>query len=111
MPRTIRYHLDEHSAHAIALGLRRHGVDVTTATDAGLLRAPDEDHVTFALAESRVIFTEDDDYLVIDTSGVAHAGIVYCHQQARSIGEIIQSLVLIWEIYEPPEMAKRVEYI
>ena len=37
MPRTIRFHLDEHVAHAIAEGLRRRGVDVTTTTDAGLL--------------------------------------------------------------------------
>jgi hypothetical protein len=67
--------------------------------------------VTFALAERRVIFTEDDDYLALNARGVPHAGIAYCHQQTRSIGEIINSLVLIWEIYDPPEMANRIEYL
>jgi hypothetical protein len=69
MPRTIRFHLDEHCPHAVALGLRRHGID---ATDAGLLRARDEDHVAFGLAEGRVIFTRDDDYLVLNARGVPH---------------------------------------
>ena len=31
MPRTIRFHLDEHCATAIAEGLRRRGIDVTTS--------------------------------------------------------------------------------
>jgi hypothetical protein len=50
MHRTIRFHLDEHCPHAIAVGLRRHGIDVTTATDAGLLHADDVDLVAFDLA-------------------------------------------------------------
>lgn len=112
MPRTIRFHLDEHCPHAVALGLRRHGIDVTTATDAGLLRAPDEHHIAFGVAEGRVIFTRDEDYLVLNARGVAHRGIVYGHPQKRlSIGEIIHALVLIWEVYDPDEVAGRVEYI
>jgi hypothetical protein len=111
MPRTIRFHLDEHCSHAIAAGLRRHGIDVTTATDAGLLHAPDEAHVAHALPEGRVIFTEDDDYLALNARGVPHAGIAYCHQQTRNIGEIIQMLVLIWEVCELEDMANRIEYL
>jgi hypothetical protein len=41
MPQTLRFHLDEHVAGAIAAGLRRRGIDVTTAADAGLLGAED----------------------------------------------------------------------
>jgi predicted nuclease of predicted toxin-antitoxin system len=111
MPRTIRFHLDEHCPHAIAEGLRRRGIDVTTSTDAGLLQAPDPDQVAFGLAQGRVIFTEDDDFLALAARGARHAGIVYCHQQTRSIGQIIDILTLIWEICEPEEMADRVEYL
>ena len=112
MPRTIRFHLDEHCPHAVAAGLRRHGVDVTTATDAGLLHAADDEHLAFSLAENRVIFTRDEDYLSANARGVPHRGIVYCHQKKNlSIGDIIDSLLLIWEVYEPDEMANRVEYI
>ncbi len=72
MPRTIRFHLDEHCPHAIADGLRRFGIDVTTATDAGLLRAPDEEHLTFGMAEGRVVFTQDEDFLVWNARAVPH---------------------------------------
>ena len=44
-------------------------------------------------------------------AGQAHPGIAYCHQQTRSIGEIIRGLVLIWEVFEPEEMQNRVEYL
>src|SRR5262249_34838704 len=59
----IRYHLDEHVDGAIARGLRDRGVDVTTARDAGLLGAPDAEHLEFAMRESRVIVTHDADFL------------------------------------------------
>ena len=56
----IRFHLDENVNHAIAHGLRLRGLDVTTATDAGLIGALDGQHVAFALANNRVVFTQDD---------------------------------------------------
>ena len=46
----MRFHLDEHVAHAIAQGLRLRGIEVTTTAEADLLSAPDEDHLAFALA-------------------------------------------------------------
>ncbi|HEX8200701.1 MAG TPA: DUF5615 family PIN-like protein [Isosphaeraceae bacterium] len=111
MPRTIRFHLDEHCPHAIAEGLRRHGIDVTTTTDAGLLRAPDEDHIAFALAQGRVLFTQDDDFLKLHAVGVPHAGIAYCPQQTRTIGQIIRGLVDIWDVLDLDDMAGKVEYL
>ena len=111
MPRTIRFHLDEQVSHAVAEGLRRLGIDVTTTTDAGLRGAEDMDQIAFGLAQGRVLFTEDDDFLVLAAAGVEHAGIGYCHQNTRSVGEIIRALELIWEIYEPGEMKNRVEFI
>jgi len=57
MSRTIRFHLDENVPSAVAEGLRRRGIDVTTTPDAGLMGATDEVQASFALAEGRVIFT------------------------------------------------------
>ncbi|MBI1902079.1 MAG: DUF5615 family PIN-like protein [Planctomycetia bacterium] len=111
MPRTIRFHLDEHVDPAVADGLRRRGMDVTTASEAGLLGADDEEHITFGLAEGRIVFTNDDDFLRLHKEGVPHSGIVYCHQQSRSIGEIIRALELIWEVLEREEMRDHVEFI
>jgi hypothetical protein len=48
---------------------------------------------------------------VLANLGIEHAGIVYCKQNTRSIGEIIAGLELIWELCEPEEMRNRVEFI
>ncbi len=61
--------------------------------------------------QGRVIFTQDTDFLRLNQSSINHLGIVYCPQQTKSIGQIIQGLVLIWELLEPEEMLGRIEYL
>jgi predicted nuclease of predicted toxin-antitoxin system len=75
MPQTIRFHLDENVSHAIASGIRRRGIDVTTTQEAGLMGAIDEAHVAFALLAGRVIFTQDEDFLRIHAARIPHPGI------------------------------------
>ena len=111
MARTIRFHLDENCHRAIADGLRRRGVDVTTTPEVGLLQASDDEQLAYALPRGRVIFTQDRDFLRLHASGVPHPGIAYCDKDAKSIGEIIMMLVLIWEIYDAEEMVNRVEFL
>lgn len=79
----IRYYTDEHVAKAVIRGLRQRGVDVFTTPEANKLHAADGEHLQFALAERRVIFTQDDDFLKLASSGQAHAGIVYTPQISR----------------------------
>lgn len=111
MARTIQFHLDEHVPHAIADGLRRLGIDVTTTSDANLLGADDLAHVAHGLSQGRTIFSEDADFLAIAATGVHHAGLAFCEQGSRSIGQIIRGLELIWEVYEPEEMRDHIEFI
>ena len=111
MPRTIRFHLDEHADPAVAEGLRQIGVDVTLTHDVNLTSATDLQHLAYLRAENRVLFTEDADFLRLHAGGESHPGIAYCHQQSRSIGEIIRGLLLIWEVLDAKEMENRVEYL
>jgi hypothetical protein len=111
MSRTIRFHLDENCSKAIAEGLRRRGIEVTTTPEVRLMGAIDEEQIAYCRAETRVLFTQDQDFLRLDAAGVTHAGIAYCAKDTKSIGEVIQGLVLIWEVCEPEEMAGRVEYL
>lgn len=111
MPRTIRFHLDEHCHRAVAEGLRRRGIDVTTTPEVGLLSASDEEQLAYGSSQGRVVFTHDREFLRLHASGFPHAGIAYCGKDAKSSGEIIQGLVLIWEVLEPDEMANHVEYV
>ena len=39
MTQKIRFHLDENVSNAIAEGLRRRGIDVTTTSETGLIAA------------------------------------------------------------------------
>ncbi|MBW4675980.1 MAG: DUF5615 family PIN-like protein [Desmonostoc geniculatum HA4340-LM1] len=59
MTQKIRFHLDENVSNAIAEGLRRRGIDVTTTLEAGLIGASDREQLHFALSQNRVIFTHD----------------------------------------------------
>ena len=94
MARTVKFYLDEnvHRYHAVAAGLKRRGIDVYTVIDANLRTASDEQHFAFAQSSGRVIFTHDDDILVLASQVKHHAGIAYCELHARSIGQIIQGL-------------------
>jgi hypothetical protein len=111
MSRTIRFHLDENGPTAIAEGLRRRGIDVTTTLEAALIGASDAQQAAHALAEDRVIFTQDKDFLRIHASGTPHAGVAYCQQRRRSIGAIITGLTQIWEVMSPEEMRNWLVYL
>lgn len=90
----MRFHLDEQVNPAIAQGLVRRGVDVTTTPGAGLLGAADEAQLAYAFHEGRIIVTHDRDFLRLDAENVQHAGIAYCRPRSRSIGNIVQHLWL-----------------
>jgi predicted nuclease of predicted toxin-antitoxin system len=111
MSERIKFHLDENVSNAIAEGLRRRGIDVTTTPEQNLISASDQEQLTFALKQERVLFTQDDDFLKLHQANIPHAGITYCHQGSRSIGEILRTLVLIWEWVEPADMVGKVEFL
>ena len=111
MPKMIRFHLDEHCDPAIALGLRRRGVDLTTTYEAGLLGADDLAHLAYCNTSCRVVFTQDEDFLSLHAAGVEHQDIAYCRQRTRGIGEIVAGLLPIREVYEAQEMSNRVEFL
>src|SRR5688572_25291843 len=106
----IRFRLDEHVPHAIARGAIRRGVDVTTAAGTRTRGLPDAVVLARCLAEGRVLFTQDRDFVQLHHQGHPHAGLVFCEQGTRSIGEIVAFLVLIAYVYAPDEMVGRIEY-
>jgi len=107
----IRFHLDENVPIAIANGLARRGVDVSTTQQMNLCHANDREQLIFAHRARRVLVTHDSDFLRLHGKGVPHAGIVYCPQGSRTIGQIIKSLLLIYELMSPEEMIGTVEYM
>ena len=107
----IRFHLDENVDPAIADGLRRRGVDVTTELEAGLLGAEDGLHLDHGLKEQRVIVTHDDDFLSLAKKGSNHCGIAWRGMQTRSIGQILAALMLIHDCLSVEDMRNHIEFL
>ena len=107
----LRFHLDEHVSHAIAKGLRSRRISVTTTSDAGLNGARDLAHIEYAVRESRVIFTNDADFLRLAAEGHSHAGIVYCHPSTSDVGHVVHFLALMNDRLEPEEMFDKIEFL
>lgn len=106
----ISFYLDEHVARAVALGLRRRGIDVLTVQEAGLAGESDRSHLALAEVQGRVIFTQDDDFLRLHTQGLSHAGIVYGHRR-MPVGDVIRGLMLVSNVLTPEEMRNHVEFL
>jgi predicted nuclease of predicted toxin-antitoxin system len=111
MPDRVRFHLDEHVDPDVARALRRYGIDVTTTVEAGLRTHSDLAQLEFAWHAQRVLVTHDADFLRLAGQVPQHAGIAYGTRAARSLGEMIRSLILIYEVLTPEEMINRVEYL
>lgn len=107
----IRLHLDENVDPDVARALRRHGIDVSTTQEIGLRTESDAAQLDFMRREDRVIVTHDTDFLRIAGATSDHPGIVYCDKTARSIGEIIRSLILIYEVLARDDMRGKVEFL
>jgi predicted nuclease of predicted toxin-antitoxin system len=107
----IRYFFDQHIARAVATGLRRRGVDVLTAHEAGRCGLSDPEQLQFATAHERVVTTFDSDYLALHRAGVQHAGIVWCPATQYTIGELVQLLYLMYMVTDRDSMHNQVEYL
>jgi hypothetical protein len=90
--------------------LQRAGIEVTTTSEAGLRATDDKTQLEFARAAGRVIVTRDRDFLRIADAEPDHPGIAF-YKASLSIREIIDGLVLIYEVLAASEMAGHIEYL
>lgn len=106
----IRYYTDEHVARVVIRGLRQRGIDVLNVPEGGMMGETDEAHLASALAQGRVIFTQDTDFLRLAAANVAHAGIVYAPQHP-SASDLIRNLLLIFQVLEAEDMIGKIEFL
>ena len=111
MPEPLRFYMDQHFPAPASLGLRRHGIDVLTAQEAGRCGLPDADQLAFSSAENRVMVSFDTDFLALHQSGAAHAGIAWCQEQKYSIGQLIQAVLLLHGVLDRESMRNHVEHL
>ena len=107
----LKFHLDENVDHAIALGLRNRGIDVTTTADAHLIGASDPEQLAHALAEGRVIITHGSDLLALHADGAPHAGVAFSTLRTRTIGELVLKLAALSRNFGPEDLRGHVEFL
>lgn len=107
----IRLHLDEQVDAAVALALRRRGVDVTTTPDVGLRSQSDQAQLAFARSADRVIVTGDVDFLRLHHRGLPHAGIAYYKTRDTTLRRLVRALVSLCESSTPQEIRGQVRYL
>lgn len=81
-----------------------------TATEAGLRGEPDCTPLTHTYRDGRVLVTYDNDFLGLHAAQ-PHAGIAYCAQGARTVGQIVDFLVLMHEVLDADEMTGQVQFL
>ncbi|HHT9126225.1 MAG TPA: DUF5615 family PIN-like protein [Candidatus Brocadiia bacterium] len=106
----LTFYINESVNVAVGEGLKRRGVKVITARDAGNLGLSDKEQLNYATSKNLVIVTHDDDFLSM-AMNFEHKGIVYVHQQTYSIGDLIRRLKLLWDIAEQKDLLNHVEFL
>lgn len=112
---TVRYYLDVHVPRAVATGLRLRQIDVITAQQDGGDTLDDDLLLLRATSLNRILVSQDDDLLREGTrfqrDGIPFAGVIYAHQRAVNIGQLVADLTLIAEATEMTEWRGRIGYL
>ena len=112
---SVKLYLDQHVPKAIRRGLRDRQVDVISAFEDGTSEWDDESLLDRVLQVGRVLFTQDEDFLVIaskrQNSEIPFAGILFARQRDISIQQAIRDLELIAKACEPSDFTNRVEFL
>jgi len=112
---TIALYMDEHVRRAITNGLKLQGIDVITVQEDGRNGTPDSILLERATELNRVIFTQDDDFLVMancrQQEGVKFSGVIYGHQQYVTVGECVRDLEIIAKASESEDLVNQVQYL
>ena len=88
----LRFYFDESVEVVISEQLAKHGIDAISAHSLDLLGADDIVHLKRAAEMGRVLCTYDDDFLVLASQGVEHAGILFAQQLKTAIGDWVKEI-------------------
>jgi Domain of unknown function (DUF5615) len=112
----IRLYLDEDSrSKKLLQALQSRGVDVITVAETGMLSRSDEEQLSWAFTNQRVIYSFNSrDFYRIHTNwlerGDSHAGIIL-GQQNFSVGAQMRRLLRLISAKSAEEMQNQIEFI
>ena len=97
-------------------GLRSRGIDVVTAATTGMIRRTDEEHLSLATLQGRVLYSFNvKDFHQIHAVWMAmgrhHAGIILAQQKRYATGEQIRRLLRLIGSLTDEAMKDREEFL
>ena len=111
----LAFYFDQHVPHAIAVGLRRIGIDVLTSEEDGAAAFDDQRLLERATELDRVFFSQDRDLLAIAhqrlSDGQQFSGLAYAHPLNITIGQAVRDLEMLAKIISRGEMLNRIEFL
>lgn len=113
----IRVYLDEDAmSRSLVRELQARGVDVITASSAGMLGQDDAKQLEFAAAQGRVVYTYNiRDYYQLHTQYIAqgktHAGMILATQSRYTVGEQIRRSLKLIAALSAEDMNNRAEFL
>ena len=101
---------------ALVVALRARHVDVVTASDCKMINRSDEEHLRYANADGRVLYSFNiRDFSSLHekwiANGHAHGGIILARQQRYSVGEQLRRLLQLLNRRSAAKMQSRLEYL
>ncbi len=114
---TIRLYLDEDAMDGdLVRALRARGVDVEPANEVGMVEREDAEHLAYATAQGRVIFSFNvGDFCRLHAQFQAkqqsHAGIVVSGQQRYRVGDQMRRLLALIANRTADEMCNQLEFL
>lgn len=107
--------MDVHVPRAVTTALRLRGVEVITAQQDGSGALSDTELLLRAASLGCIMVSQDDDMLRegarFQHEGIEFAGVVYAHQMAVSIGQMVEDLTLIAKVSTTSEWPSKVVYL
>lgn len=107
--------MDENVSRQITLGLRLRGVDVITVQEDNRTGWADPKILARATELNRVLFSRDNDLLVIahelQAQEIFFSGVIYSHPQASSIGDCVRDLELIAKACDVEDCQSQVQFL
>ncbi len=114
---SVRFLADADLNYAIVQGvhLREPAIDFKSANDAGLEGLSDPEVLELAAREGRVLVSHDKSTMPVHFAARAASGLrspgVLLALPSASVGEIIESLLVIWSASRETEWADQIHYL
>lgn len=112
---SVALYMDEHIRQPVTNGLRQRRIDILTVQEDGRRGEDDDVLLDRATKLGRVIFTQDQDFLIEGArrqrEGVQFAGVIFADQGRITVGQCVRDLELIASVCSPDELADKVIYL